>query len=252
MKSKYLWLFIASLFLSIIKAGAQDLKDANKILAKTDQTVFAVKDKSAIIEMRLMKLKKDKVKVKKAFLYQKGTDKKLFRYFYPKADSGVAVLSLPDNQVYLYLSLFTKAKKITNLAEKNSHNQSDFSFEEMVTKSYSAKYTPELIGVTDTSYVLKLIQKDSIKTYAYVLATINKKFFYPEKLEYFDDKGEKLKVATNHFTKVQNFWVADESTMTDLKKQHMTKIIMTDIKINTGLTDEIFTLKNLETKYKGI
>ena len=252
MKNKYLWLFFAFLFLSVVKAGAQDLKDANKILAKTDETVFAVKDKSAIVEMRLMNLKREKVKVKKALLLQKGTDKKLFRYFYPKADSGIAVLSLPDNQVYLYLSLFKKAKKITNLAEKNKFNKSDFSFDEMVTKTYSAKFAPELIGITDTSYVLKLIPKDSSETYAHVVATINKKFFYPEQLEYFDDKGEKLKVAMNHFTKVQNFWVADKSTMTDLKKQHMTEITMMDIKINTSLTDEIFTLKNLETKYKGI
>ena len=250
MNSKYLWLFIASIFLFVIKAGAQDLKDANKILSKTDETVFAVKDKSAIIEMRLVNLKRDKVKVKKAVILQKGTDKKLFRYFYPKADSGVAVLSLPDQQVYLYLSLFKKAKKITNLAEKNKLNDSDFSFNEMVTKPYSEKYTPKLIGSTDTSYVLKLIPKDS-ETYAYVFATINKKYFYPEKLGYFNNKGKKIKQEKFHFIKVKGIWVADETTMTNIQKQHMTKITMTDIKINTGLSDEIFTLKNLESQNKG-
>jgi len=247
MKNKYLWLFIASLFLFVVKTDAQDLKDANKILAKTDETVFAVKDKSAIVEMRLMSLKRDNVKVKKAILLQKGAETKFFRYFYPKADSGIAVLSLPDNQVYLYMSLFKKAKKITNLAEKNKFNDSDFSFNEMVTKPYSEKYTPKLIGSTDTSYVLKLIPKNG-ETYSYVFATINKKYFYPEKLGYFNNKGKKIKQEKFHFTKVKGIWVADETTMTNIQKQHITKITMTDIKINTGLSDEIFTLKNLETK----
>jgi hypothetical protein len=34
--------------------------------------------------------------------------------------------------------------------------------------------------------------------------------------------------------------------MTDLKKEHSTKIIMTDIKFDQGLGDDVFTVENLK------
>ncbi len=245
MRTTIVLLIIVLLSLAAVKTDATGQGNANTILAKTDQTLFAAKDKSADVKMVMINLKNGKQKVKKATLLQKGAGKKLFRYTYPKSDSGIATLSLPDNQVYLYLPLFKKPKKITNLAQSNAFNKSDFSFQDMATKSYTEKYTPQLMGTTDTSYVLKLKPKDDNSKYSYLLATINKAYYYPEKIEYYNQKGQKVKVAVYHYKKVEKYWIADEVSMTDLKKNHETKIIMSNIKINQGLKDDVFTVKNL-------
>lgn len=229
------------------KSYAQDPVTAKSILAKTDQNSSAIKDKKAHVEMVMVKLKKDKKKVKKAILFQKGADRTLFRYVYPRGDSGIAFLRLPNHQIYIYLSLFKKAKRITNLAN-SAYNNSDFSFQDMASNSFLAKYFPSLIKTNDTAYILKLIPKIKNDTYQYVTATINRTFYYPEELKYFNQKGEKIKQENFHFIKVKGIWVPREVDMINFDKKHMTKIIMSDIKVNTGLKDEIFTVRNLENK----
>lgn len=247
MKTKVLLLIIVFISLLIPDTKGQSRLDARNILSKTDQINLAVKDKSAKIKMVMVNLKRDKEKIKKAVLFQKGADRKLFRYVYPKADSGIAFLSLPNHQIYIYLSLFHKAKRITNIAN-SVYNNSDFSFQDMSAKSYSAKYIPELLKSNDSAYLIKLTPKTQETNYEYIIAAINKQFFYPEQLSYFNRKGDKIKQAEYHFIRLKGVWVAREVDMTDLEKKHMTKIIMSDVKINTGLKEEIFTVRNLENK----
>lgn len=247
MRTKILLLILGIVSLLSLKAKGQSMINAKEILSKTDQITSSIKDRSAEIKMVMVKLKRDKEKIKKAILFQKGADRKLFRYIYPKADSGIVFLSLPNHQIYIYLSLFKKAKRITNLAN-SMYNNSDFSFQDMSTKSYSAEYIPELLKSNDSTYLLKLIPKNQETNYKYVIATINKHFFYPEQLSYFNQKGKKIKQAKYHFIRLKGIWIAREVDMTDFEKKHMTKIIMSNIKINTGLKDEIFTVRNLENK----
>lgn len=216
------------------------VEDAKTILSKVDKTVFSLKDKTATVEMQIINLKTNSKKIKKAMLYQKGLDKKLFRYTYPKSDNGIASLTLPD-AVYLYLPMFKKPKKITNMAESNKFNKSDFSLEDSDDKTYSERYVPKLITSDADTYILNLVPKKSGGTYSRLLATINKHHYYPERIEYFDQNGHKLKVATYTFKKIGKTWVATEVAMENVVKNHKTRFIMTNIKINTGLKDELFT-----------
>ncbi|MCD6544902.1 MAG: outer membrane lipoprotein-sorting protein, partial [Flavobacteriaceae bacterium] len=169
-------------------------EDAKTILSKVDKTIFAIKDKTSTVEMQMMNLKTDSKKIKKAILYQKDLDKKLFRYTYPKSDNGIASLTLSD-AVYLYLPMFKKPKKITNLAEGNKFNKSDFSLEDRDDKTYTERFTPSLMKSDADSYVLNLIPKKTDGSYSRLVATINKKYYYPEKIEYYDQDHKKLKIA---------------------------------------------------------
>ena len=74
---------------------------------------------------------------------------------------------------------------------------------------------------------------------------VHKKFFYPEKTEFYDKKGDIEKISTSNYTNIDGCWVANQVTMENVKKKHKTTIIMTDIKINQGLKDEEFTKEKL-------
>lgn len=218
--------------------------DANNLLKKMDQTTLDIKDKTSNIEMILTNLKTNKEKVKKAIIIQKDRDKKLFRYTFPKSDEGIATLSLPNGEIYLYLPLFKKPKKITNLADSGLNN-SDFSVDDMVVKLYAEDYHAKILETNDGTYVLDLNAKNSDEQYKHVIVHINKKLFYPEKFEFYDKKDNLEKVSTAKYVKVDGFWVASEVTMENVKKKHKTTIIMTEIKINQGLNDDEFTLEKL-------
>ncbi len=219
--------------------------DASHLLKKMDETVFAIKDKTVNIKMVMVNLKSKKEKIKKAILIQKGTNMKLFRYIYPQSDSGIATLSLPNDEIYLYLPLFKKPKKITNLAESNAFNQSDFSVEDMATKAYSEKYTAVLKNTNATTFEVDLKPKSDNTSYSHIVVYINKENYYPEKFDFYNRKNQLVKKATYHYVKISGFWIADVVTMQDLKKSHKTTIYMSNIKLNQGLSDDLFTLENL-------
>ncbi len=237
-------IFIALILISTILLSSYSADEARSIVAKIDKAQFAIKDKTASVEMQMINLKSGSKKIKKANFYQKGLDHKLFRYTYPKSDAGIATLTIPG-AVYLYLPMFKKPKKITNLAEGNAFNKSDFSLEDMNNKSYSELYSAKKLKDENNNIVLNLTPKDPKSSYSHIVAQFNKQYYYPEKFEYFDKKGVKLKIALYHHNKINGLWVVDQVTMTNVKKKHRTLFIMTNIKINSGLKDELFTVEKM-------
>jgi len=237
--------------LTLVFAGlisSANAQDAMTILKKMDATAAAIKDKSVSMKMVMVNLKSKKEESKEAELLQKGMNMKLFRYTAPPSDAGIATLSLPNNEIYVYLPMFKKPKKITNLAESGAFNKSDFSLEDMATQAYSDKYTPTLLSTNATQYVLELKPKDPKSPYSRLVISINKTTYCAEQIEYFDSKNNAVKKANYHYKKVSNLWVADEVSMEDLKKQHKTTLYMSNVKLNQGLKDELFTLENLVPK----
>ncbi len=222
-------------------------QDATTIAKKLDATLGKVKDKTVDIEMTFINLKSGKELVKKAKLWQKGTDRKLFRYVAPKGDSGIATLSLPTGEIYVYLPMFKKPKKMTNVAESNAFNKSDFSINDMANFGYAENYTAKLLETTDQVYRVEFIPKAEKPEYGKLVMDIDKANFYPVKTEYYNSKMTLLKVASYHHIKVSGVWVADEVSMETLKKQSKTVMKMTNIKVNQGLSDSQFSVENLTT-----
>ena len=237
---------IITFFAFTVSAHSQD---AAQILKKMDNTILAVKDKTAEAEMETTNTNTGKGSVKKAFLMQKGSDKKIFRYTYPKSDKGIATLIVPGS-VYLYLPMFKKPKKITNMAQSNTFNKSAFSLSDASHLPYSDNFTPTLKEATPADYVLELKPKKDIETYGKLIVYVNKKEYYPDKIEYFDKKGTKIKEAVYKYKKIGNYWVADVVVMTDLGKKSKSTIKMTNIKINQGLKDSDFTVEKLVPEKK--
>lgn len=240
-------LFFNLIFLSflLVFTTSSYSQDANSLLEKMDQLTFDIKDKSSNIEMTMVNLKTNKEKIKKGIVIQKDGNKKLFRYTFPKSDEGIATLSLPNGEIYLYLPLFKKPKKITNLAESKMLNKSDFSIGDMASKYYSENYNAELIETNETLYVLDLTSKKEDLSYDHIIIYMNKEYYYPEKMEFFSEKEELEKIATSQYVKIDGFWIADKVTMETVKKRHKTTIVMTEVKINQGLKDDEFTVEKL-------
>ncbi len=233
------------LILSLVfPANVKGQEDANKILFKMDQTRLAVEDKVADIEMEMTNLNTGKGNIKRALLMQKGDEKKIFRYTFPESDKGIATLTLPG-EVYLYLPMFKKPKKITNMAQGNAFNKSDFSLADAALMPYAEKFTAQMLKTTDAGYVIDLLPKQEIDSYSHLIVTVSKEFYYPLKIEYFDKKRKKIKEAVYKYQDINGYWIADVIIMTDLKKKHKTTLKMTNVKINQGLNDDVFTVEKL-------
>ncbi len=244
MKVKKFLVAAGMLLAGILPGTVTAQESAEDILTKMDKVLFAPKDRAADLEMTMINLDNGRKKVKKAILMQKGAGKKIFIYTYPESDKGIGTLT-NGSEIYLYMPLFKKPKKITNISESNTFNTSDFSLEDTPSSSYSSTYTPEMIKTDKDSWVLKLTPKSKDSSYGYLLVTVNKTHYYPEQIEYFSKSGTKTKTATYNFIKPGKYWAAKTVTMKDTKKHHSTKIVLSNIKFDQGLKDDLFTAGNL-------
>jgi outer membrane lipoprotein-sorting protein len=211
-----------------------------------DELMTAPKDREATMQMILTD-KNGKIKEREALIQQKGTDKKFYRYTKPEKQVGTSTLTLPGDVMWLFMPAFDEPTKITLLAKSGSFSGTDFSYEDMSSETYSKRYVPTLLESDDTeNYMLNLVPKSKKSKYSKIVLTLNKTNFYPVKMEYYDSRNNHFKTSTYKYTKEDNYWYAQEIMMTDLRKKHSTKIVMNNIKFDQGLSDDIFTVENMQ------
>jgi len=226
---------------SIISANAQD---ATTILKKMDDVMYSPKDMTGKNTIILID-RNGKEEIREAIIQQKGNDKRMFRFTSPASQAGIAVLSLPNDVMYLYLPAFGKERRIASSAKNQNFAGTDFSYDDMESVPFSVKYTPKLLKNEANAFVLELTPKGRSE-YSKIVVHINKTYYYPELMEYYDKSNTKVKEAKYTFKKVGNYWNPAEIEMTDLKKNHKTKMQMSDVKYDTGLTDDDFTVRKLK------
>jgi len=225
-------------------------QDAASILKKMDQIGFSPKDKQGKVAIILID-RNGNEKVREAMMYQKGPDKKLYRYTKPESQAGIATLTLPNSVMWLYLPAFGKPRKISMLTKESSFNNTDFSYEDMATTPFADRFTPELVGTGGDVYILILQPKADKSNYSKIIVKVNKIHGYAEFMEYYDVSGKKFKEATYRYERVGQYWNAAEVVMKDLEKNHSTKILITDVKFDQGLSDDLFLVEKMnptETK----
>lgn len=220
-------------------------QDAHGLLAKLDNIMFAPSDKQGIVSIILVD-KNGEEKAREAEMFQKGRDKKLYRYTKPEKQEGIATLSLPGGVMWLYMPAFGKPKKITLLAKSQAFTGTDFSYEDMATEPWSDRFFPRLVETKDDVYILELTPRDDKSSYSKVVVTQDKNNFYPIKMEYYDKGGKRFKEATYEYEKIGKYWNAREVVMINLKKQHSTRIHLENVVFDQGLSDDLFTVESLK------
>jgi len=236
---------IVSVFLLIGGMLSANAQDANTILKKMDDIMYSPKDITGKTKIILID-KAGKQKTREANIIQKGNDKRIFRFTAPASQAGIAVLSLPNDVMYLYLPAYGKERRISSSVKNQNFAGTDFSYDDMESKPYSEKYVPKLINTEEDIYVLELTPKSPKSAYSRLIVKVHKTNYYPTYMEYYDKGKKKTKEAVYQFEKIGKYWNAKEVEMTDLRKNHKTKMLMSDVKYDTGLTDDEFTVRKLK------
>ena len=239
------YLTICSLII-LFNFSSLQAQSAKVLLQNMDLLIAAPKDKEASVLMVITD-KSGNEKKREASLKQKGKFKKLYRYTKPEKQAGIATLSLPDDVIWLYMPAFGKAIRISLLSKSQAFTGTDFSQEDMSGIPYSDRYDPIIINANDPDfYTLELTPKSKKTKYSKIILTMDKTNYYPIKMEFFNKSNNYFKLATYTYKKKNNYWYAKEVIMTSVLKKHSTSILLTDVKFDQGLDDEIFTVENLK------
>jgi len=229
-----------------VQVKAQE-PSALDVLRKVDSVINAPKDQS--LKIKIIIIDKDgNEKEREAIMLQKGSNKRMIKFLSPADQKGIAFLALPGDIMYLYLPAFKKVRRIAAHIKNQKFAGTDFTYDDLGTINYTEEYNPRFIEKTEKFFVLELIPKKGIKKdYSKLKIWIRRDNFYPERVEYYDKKGDLQKIGEyRKIEKIGNYWVAREFEIHNLKEHHRTKSILVEVKFDTGLKDKLFTPRYLK------
>ena len=226
-------------------ASAQSLS-AEQILSYSDDVSNEAPDLKAMVEMVLIEADGDQ-SVREMEIYQKGADSRMMRFLSPAGQRGIGFLSLPDDVNYLYLPAFGRVRRIASHVENQNFAGTDFSYDDLSSFRFGDEYDPALNESTESNYILELTPKSGISTeYSKLIMWVRLDNFYPAKIEYYNRSGDLWKVLEqDDIQQLQGYWVALERTMSNVISGHSTSMCMTEVEVDTGLSDDIFSQRYL-------
>lgn len=247
MKQILVLTLVSIMTISLCTTGYAQVNNALEILTKVDNVSSAPEDQYMSSTMTLVD-KSAHQNERKMVIYQKGGDMRLVRFLSPADQKGISFLSLPNDRMYLYLPAFRKVRLIASHVKNQNFAGTDFSYDDMSSFSFAQEYDAQLLETTDTIYLLKLTPKPEIeKDYSQLKMWVNKNSYVPSKIEYYNKSGNLWKTLTfDKIEKLGKYQIAKQMEMKDLEKSHSTKMIINEIKLDSGLTDDIFTSRNLQ------
>lgn len=242
MKNKILKILMLTIITLISSNGFT--QTAAEILSKVDEVMYAAKDMTGKNKIVLIN-KSGQEEVREAYVMQKGKEMRLLRFTSPASQAGISTLSLPNDVMYLYLPSFGRERRIAGSAKNQNFAGTDFSYDDLESKSFSEKYNAKLISSDSKTFVLELTPKTG-SAYSRVILKVDRQNFYPVSTEFYDRGNNKVKEAQYTFKRIGKYWNPSEILMHDLKKNHKTKMIMSDVKYDQGLSDDEFMVRKLK------
>jgi len=249
MRARYAVIALAAACLigAAVPALAQDTGlTAAQILDRADDAVNGPKDQSYTVNLILID-KDGSLKTREMEMLQKGRDKRLVRFTAPADQRGIAFLSLPGDLQYLYLPAFNRVRRIASSVKNTNFAGTDFTYDDLEVTKLSDKWVPSINSRGHETTLLELTPKPGRSSdYSKQILTVQNDGFYPVRIEYYDKSGTLAKVLTRGDLKqVQGYWVAMTTTMEDLKKQHKSQMLTSDLKLDSGIGDDKFTERYL-------
>lgn len=235
------------LALAAVPLAAQDTGlTAAQVLDKVDDAINGPKDQSYAVRMVLVD-KDGSQKSREAIMLQKGRDKRLVRFTAPADQRGIAFLSLPGDVQYLYLPAFKKVRRIATSVKNTTFAGTDFTYDDLEAVKWSEKWVPTITRRDQDTTVLELTPRPGRTAgYSKQVVTVQNDSFFPVRVECYDQSGSVVKVITRgDLRQVKGYWVAMTTTVEDVKKQHKSQMITSDLKLDSGIGDEKFTERYL-------
>ena len=152
--------------------------------------------------------------------------------------------SKSDDQ-WIYLPALKKIKRISSDSKSDYFMGSDFTYDDLGDRKLdddTHKLLREETINKKPCYVVESVSKDEDYMYSKTITWIRKDNFVGVKKEFYDEDGELLKILTiKKVEKISGFWIITHSEMKNVQKNHKTTIILSDVKINSGVPASKFT-----------
>jgi hypothetical protein len=183
-------------------------------------------------------------------------DKSLVIFDHPRDVKGTAFLSYthantPDDQ-WLYLPALKRVKRISSKNKSGPFVGSEFAYEDLSSQEvdkYTYRFLRDEMIDDQENFVVERYPVYENSGYTKQVVWIDKQEYRPQKLEYYDRKGELLKTLTFHdySQHLGRFWRADRWEMVNHQTGKSTSLLWSKFSFKNGLTERDFSQSILKS-----
>ena len=203
---------------ALIKKGGQ------AILEYSDKAANPYTDRTFIVQMRLEGGNDDGRKLKMKMISKHGT-RTAIRFQEPSDLKGLALVIKGASEIYVKLPGTRKVRRVASHARKQGFQGTDWSMDDLRLLHLAPSFDATIKEVTNTHVILNLIKKPKADLpYSRIIAHLPKAHLVPERMEYFDEEGTKIKVQqrSNMRKNKAGRMSYVSNKMTDLIRNHST------------------------------
>lgn len=223
-------------------------------LLKKAQSLLMSQDDSATVQMKIIEADGSS-KERELTLKRKYSAKKhqtLVKLLKPQDQKGAGFLSVIENQSEQQWIYLPSSKQVRRFVSKNKQEGvlgSELSPQDLdlvTIQSASVKLLRhEKLGTNDTS-LIEVSARNNQTSYAKALLWLDTKSFVPLRIEYYDTKGQAFKrIDFLNYASFNRIQRAQKIIIKNLKNKRATELILSQISVNSGLKDDVFTQRAL-------
>ncbi|MCA9710378.1 MAG: outer membrane lipoprotein-sorting protein [Myxococcales bacterium] len=231
---------------AVPRVAAMAAVDANKILAEIDRRAAVFDDQQYQATMAIFKGTELK-KTLEFTMVMKGLDKQFITFTAPGDVAGMKVLLQDAKTLYVYTPEFKKVRRVAAHMQNQGFLGSNFTYEDMTQVQLTPFYDAVLEGKEGGETTLRLTPKEGVTTsYARVDVVIDGSKGGVTKLRYYDGAGNHVRTQLREgWTKIDGELMPTKISMTDLKTGDTTVIQLSNVVVNQGVEDDLFSRRML-------
>jgi len=225
----------------------------NEIVARSLTTFYyAGEDMQARISMRMIN-PQGKERLREMTLLRKNfggdDEQRYFIYFHAPSDvkgTTFMVWKYParEDDRWIYIPAIKLVRRIAADDKRSSFVGSDFTYEDVSGRGAGDEKHTLLREQTLNGRPAWVIEsRPRTKTdYIQRISWIDRERWLPLREEYYDVRGELLRVYTSDEVKqIDEHWTVTQRTMRDVQSGHRTEVIFENVGYDIGLTEELFS-----------
>jgi outer membrane lipoprotein-sorting protein len=238
---------VAGAVFAALSAGPARAQDAAWVLERVDSTLTAPKD--IVATQRVVLIDADgRQKERTLRVYQQGLDRRLAKFVTPAAVRGVGFLRLADDQMYLYLPAFRRVRRIASSIKHEDFMGTDLSYEDLSRTHFGNDY--RAVGMTSAEQVHTLTleaRPDADVSYGKIVMRVLPERWVIVDMQLFARDGRLLKtIAASDIRQVGEYWMAHRLEVRTVRDGHRTVLEYEDLQVDTGLSDDFFSQRQLK------
>ena len=216
--------------------------------------MLSSKDDSTTIKMKIIEAdgssKDRELTFKRKFSNKKHQS--LVKILKPVDQRGAGFLSVVEDgaeQQWIYLPSSKQVRRFVSKNKQEGVLGSELSPQDLdlttVQSSTAKLLKKEKLGQSEVA-LIEVISKSNQTAYSKAIVWVHLGAFVPLRIEFYDAKGQAQKrVDFQNYQKVNQVQRAQKVVIKNLKNKRSTELLLSDMKVNAGLSDDAFTQRAL-------